>query len=133
MIINAFTLLSLVQLIKHFELDVVQKRKLTPLLWGNIYIPYKNQCNSTNNTCCPNDFNSIPSNQPPTMLCAVLFIGTGLKSLSIQTLKIQERTECSWGHNVVCSHVHCNRPNEPQYANTENTRISRVFIAKQCL
>ena len=36
----------------------------------------------------------------PTILCAVLFNVTGLKGLSIQTLKKQERTECSWGHNI---------------------------------
>ena len=34
------------------------------------------------------------------MLCAVLFIATGLMGLSMQILKKQEWTECSWRNNV---------------------------------
>ena len=47
-----------------------------------------------------NDFHSFPRNFLPTMWCAVLFIVTSLKGLSMHTLQKKEWTEFSWRHNV---------------------------------
>ena len=38
-------------------------------------------------------------------------------------------------HEIVLQQIlfHCNRPNGSKYANTEKTRLDRVFMAKQCV